>query len=551
MAIITIPRKIFEREIGKLDEKMQERIALLGTPVEKLTNEELQLEIFPNRPDMLSYQGFKRALLAFLEKKTGLQKYKLNKPEKNYVVKVDSSMKDVRPYTACAIVKGLKFDSEKIREIIEIQEKLHATLGRKRKKMAIGIYPLDKIKLPIKFKALEPDKIRFIPLESEREMSGLEILQKHPTGKEYASLLAGKAKFPVFMDADNKILSMPPIINSRDTGRITEKTRNIFIECSGYHLETLKKCLNILASSLADMGGRVFEMTVDYGMKKLATPDFSTEKAEIKVENANKLLGLELSKKEIKKLLERMGHNYDPEKSIVEIAPWRTDILSEVDLIEDVAIAYGYDKFVPEIPEISTIGEENPIETMKRKTSDVLSGLGMQEVSNYHLTIKKDQFDKMGEKDSKSSVEVEDSKTDYNILRKDLTHYLLKIFSENVKNDYPQKIFEIGKVFQLKEEPEETENLAVAVSPGNFTELKQVINYLSEMVGIKLAIKEPKENPNYFIKGRVAEISLNNHVIGFIGEIHPKILKNWKIRMPVALFEISFEKIAEEIEKSD
>jgi len=58
MAIITIPKKLFEKEIGKLDEKMKERIAMFGTPVEKINEKEIELEIFPNRPDMLSYQGF-------------------------------------------------------------------------------------------------------------------------------------------------------------------------------------------------------------------------------------------------------------------------------------------------------------------------------------------------------------------------------------------------------------------------------------------------------------------------------------------------------------
>ena len=176
MAIININKKLFEKEIGKLDEKMQDRIAMFGTPVEKINEEELQIEIFPNRPDMLSYQGFKRSFLSFLGKRTGLKKYKINSPKENYKVFIDSSVKNVRPYTACAIVKNLKLNNERIKELIEIQEKLHITVGRKRKKVAIGIYPLEKIKLPITFKALEPDKIKFIPLEINKEMSGLQIL---------------------------------------------------------------------------------------------------------------------------------------------------------------------------------------------------------------------------------------------------------------------------------------------------------------------------------------------------------------------------------------
>jgi phenylalanyl-tRNA synthetase beta chain len=542
MAIITFPKKQFEKEIGKLNERMQEKVAMFGTPIEKIDNTEVHLEIFPNRPDMLSYQGFKRSFLSFLEKKKGLKQYTLNSPKKEYRVNIDSSVKNIRPYTACAIVKGLKFDDEKIKEIVEIQEKLHLTIGRKRKKLAIGIYPLEKIKLPITYKALEPDKIKFTPLESPREMSGLEILQKHPTGKEYAPLLSGKAKFPIFVDSNKEILSMPPIINSKLTGKIDKRTRDVFVECSGDKLEILKKCLNIIVTALADMGGKIYQMKLNYGK----TPDLKPEKMKISLENTNKLLGLNLTEKQLKQYLEKMGHNYNNEQ--VEIPSWRVDVLHEVDLIEDVAIGYGYENFIPEIPEISTIGNENPKETLNRKISQILAGLEMQEVSNFHLTTKESQFKKMGisEKQEKAIIEVENSKTDYNILRKNLRHYLLKNFAENVDSEYPQKIFEIGKVFDLNEKTgkiTEIERLAIAITPGNYTKVKQILEYLSKSIGIEFKFEEPDKKKTILIEGRVAQIKFNKETIGYMGELHPKIIKNWKLKMPVALLEINLKEI--------
>lgn len=134
MALISINRKIFEKEIGKLDEKMQHNIAMLGTPIDKIDENEVLIEIFPNRPDMLSYHGFKRSFLAFIGKQKGMKKYRINKPENDFVVNVDPSVSNVRPYTACAVVKNLKLDDEKIKELLDIQEKLHLTIGRKRKK---------------------------------------------------------------------------------------------------------------------------------------------------------------------------------------------------------------------------------------------------------------------------------------------------------------------------------------------------------------------------------------------------------------------------------
>jgi len=541
MANVKFPKKIFEKEIGKLTEEMQAQIALFGTTVEDLTEDELELDVTPNRPDILSYQGYKRSFLAFLGKKTGLKTYKVNPAEKDFEVKVDSSVKDVRPFTACAIIKGLKLDDDKIKEIIELQEKLHSTVGRRRKKLAIGIYPLDKIKLPISYKAIEPDKIKFLPLEARREMSGLEILQRHPTGKEYAHLLAGKTKFPVFIDADNHVLSMPPIINSERTGRVDEKTKDVFVECSGFDFEALSRTLNIIVTTLADMGGKIYEMKV----KDKITPNLETQKGKLSLENANKTLGLELKEKEMKQLIEKMGHSY--EKGIVESPAWRTDLLHEVDLIEEVGVAYGYDKFEPIIPKIATIGQENPESIIKKKFSEILCGLNMLEVSNYHLTKRNDQFTKMGilEKQEKGAVVLEDSKTEYGLTRKDLTHYLLKVISENGDSEYPQNIFELGRVFNVKEngDIEETERLSIGATPGNFTQIKQALDYLAHSTGLEFTIKEQEKSDLHFIDGRSADIFLDDKKIGEIGEIHPKILKNWKIKMPVALMEIELTEV--------
>ncbi|MEK6847787.1 MAG: phenylalanine--tRNA ligase subunit beta [Nanoarchaeota archaeon] len=550
MAIVTFSKKQFEKDVGSLDEKMKSLISMFGTPVEREEEKEISVEVFPNRPDLLSYNGFKRSFLAFLGKKTGLQSYKVNEPEENYRVIVDSSVKDIRPYTACAIIRGLALDDEKIKEIIEMQERLHATIGRKRKKAAIGIYPLEKIELPITFKALEPDKIKFIPLDMERELSGLEILQRHPAGKEYSQLLAGKVKFPIFIDAKEQILSMPPIINSQLTGKITSETKDIFIECSGSDLGILKICLNIIVTCMADMGGKIYQMELVRGgiRAKEITPDLTPRIMKISLENTNKLLGISLNERQIKELLEKMGYDY--KNKIVEIPAWRADILHEVDLIEDIAIAYGYENFIPEIPEISTIGVEDSKEKMKKNLAWILAGLGFLEASSYHLTNKKNQIENMGLSEKEKIIEVEESKTEYSVLRKDISHSLLRIFSENVDSEYPQKIFEIGRVFQNSPEKIiEEDALALAIAPGNFTEVKQVLEYLFRMLSLEVSFNEPIAKPPWFIEGRTAEISLNGKIIGFTGEIHPKILKNWKIKMPVALFEISLGEIFNELMK--
>src|SRR3989344_489018 len=238
MAKVTFQRKEIEKHI-RLDEKALHKITLFGTAVESLSENEIELEILPNRPDLLSMQGFIRAIKAFEGKETGIKKYKIN-PSK-YVVEVSKSVKEIRPHTACAVIKDLKFSDESLKEIISLQERLHATIGRKRKKCAIGIYPLDKISFPIKYEAREPENIKFTPLGYEKEMNAHQILQKHPAGKEYSDLLNKMPRYPIFIDSHKKILSMPPIINSAETGHVVKETTSVFVECSGHSLNTLEK----------------------------------------------------------------------------------------------------------------------------------------------------------------------------------------------------------------------------------------------------------------------------------------------------------------------
>ncbi|MBX4212500.1 phenylalanine--tRNA ligase subunit beta [Candidatus Pacearchaeota archaeon] len=535
MANIQFNRKEFEKHF-KVDEKLIEKISLFGTPA-SLKEDYVEVELFPNRPDLIPLQGFVRAFKAFLGKETGIREYKINKPEKNYKVRISPSVKQVRPFTACAIVKNMTFTDERIKEIINVQEKMHATLGRNRKKLAIGIYPLDKISLPISYEARDPEKIKFIPLGGEKEMNGREILENHPTGKQYSSLLAGHQKFPVFVDAGSKVLSMPPIINSHETGRITESTRDVFIECSGFDNESLQKALKILITMFSDMGGKVYAMELE-GEKKELVPDMTSEKMKISLEDVNKLLGLSLKEKDLEKLLPRMEYEY--KQGTLRIPPWRTDILHQVDIIEDIAIAYGYEKLVPQVPNVSTFGEESKKAMKNSILAGTLIGLNLLETTSFHL-IKQDEVKNM----KAESIELEDSKTDYKYLRPNLLIPALRIFAENKDHEYPQRIFEIGTVFSSDKKHltetgiQEKENMIVAISPGNFTEIKQIHDYLSRVLGIEYEIEE-ESVPN-LLEGRSAIIKKDRKNVGYLGEVHPETLQEWKIKMPIAVLEIAMD----------
>ena len=536
MPTINVNLKEFEKLVGKklpLD-KLKDRISYLGTDLEKIEHNQIDVEIFPNRPDMLSLQGFARAFSSFINVKKGLRKYNVKESNENVII--DRSVKNVRPYTACAIVKNIKFDNEKIKEVIQVQEKLHITYGRNRKKTAIGIYPFEKIKCPIRFIARKPEEIRFIPLDFKKEINGRQILSQHPAGREYGYLLEDLDMYPIFIDGNNEILSMPPIINSEKIGKITNKTRDVFIECSGFDFNTCGICLNIIVTALADMGGEIYSMNLHYKDKKIISPDLKPRKKRIDIKAMNKLLGLDLKEKDVKNYLERMGYGYS--RGIVLIPAYRADILHEVDIYEDIAIAYGYENFKEEIPNISTIGEEDKFEIFKNKIANFLIGFNLIEVNNYHLTNKEILLDNMNL--NLDYIEVENASSEYNILRSWLIPGLLKNLKDNKRYDYPQKIFEIGTIFK-KEENDIVENtrLAVLISHinANFTEIKQILDSLLTHLNLKYTIEETQHNS--YIEGRVGRVIVNGKKVAYIGEIYPQVLENFNLEMPVAGFEMN------------
>jgi phenylalanyl-tRNA synthetase beta chain len=444
----------------------------------------------------------------------------------------------------------MKFDDAKIKEVIQIQEKLHTTFGRNRKRAAIGIYPLEKIKLPIRFVGRKPEGVKFVPLDSESSMNGKEILEDHPTGREFAHLLRDKDVFPFFMDSSGEVLSMPPVINSEMTGKITRATEDVFIECSGFDMKTLNMCLNMIVTAMADMGGKVHAMEVIYPGKKILTPDLKPRKMKVDTCYINKWLGIDLKENDFRKLFGKMGYAYA--KKEVMIPAYRTDIMHTVDLAEDIAIAYGYENFKAEIPNISTIGEEDPFEVFKNKIADVMTGFGFIETSSYHLTNHDDMNRKM--LTDIDSVELLNSASEeHNILRPWILPSIIKILGENTRHDYPQKVFETGTVFRKNPKTEtgveEFTRIACASchKDTDYTEIRQYMDSLLASFGLEGKAKA--EDHSSFIPGRCGRISVGGMKVAYIGEIHPKVLGNFGIEQPVCAFELNLTELFSLIKK--
>ncbi|UCC91779.1 MAG: phenylalanine--tRNA ligase subunit beta [Candidatus Aenigmatarchaeota archaeon] len=539
MPTVTLNKKVFEKLVGEKlpEDKLKDRISMLGTDLEGIRGNEIHVEVFPNRPDMLSEQGFARAFSSFIGVKTGLRKYKVRSTGSKLFVK---NLPPQWPYGVACIVRGLKFDDEKIREVIQLQEKLGTTLTRNRRKGGLGLYPLEKIKFPITFTGKKPEDIKFRPLEFREQLTAKQILSRHPKGREYGSIMDGWKTYPVFVDSKGTVMSMPPIINSHDVGKIDETTNDVFIEGTGPDLNTIMVSLAILATSLADMGGEIHSLEIIYPKRKFTFPDLRPGKMKIDIDYCNKWLGLNLKGREVKRLLGRMGFGY--ENKTVLVPAYRADVMHPVDLFEDVAIAYGYDNFEHEIPNISTIGEEDPFEIFKKKIADLMIGLGFLETATYHLTNREDMNTKM--LTDLDYVELlNPANIEYDILRSWVLPSLMKVLSENTRHDYPQKIFDIGTVFKknpAKETSVEEFARIACVSchkDANYTEIRQYLECMLSSFGLKNKVVKT-EHPS-FIPGRVGRVSVKGKKIAYVGELHPQVLENFGIEQPVCAFELN------------
>jgi len=237
--------------------ELENIIPMLGVDMESIDDKKLVVEVFPNRPDMLSIEGFVRALRGFIGRETGFSDYPVG--DSDIVLYVESSVADVRPYVSAAAVEDVTLTEEHLISLMNVQEKLHMTHGVKRRKVAIGVHDSGQLKPPYTYKAVKPDSLSFVPLDMAEPMTPAKILSKHPKGRDYAHILEGLKKYPIIVDSENQVLSFPPIINGELT-RLTDDTKNIFIECTGLSQLACDQAVNIVVSAIADRGGRILSV---------------------------------------------------------------------------------------------------------------------------------------------------------------------------------------------------------------------------------------------------------------------------------------------------
>lgn len=540
-------------ELPRDEEKLNEILSYVKGEAKNLEAQEIRIELKDsNRADVWSVEGLARALRGYLGFEKGLKDYHIQ-GSSGVEVNVDLKLKNIRPYIACSVIKGAKLTEAAIRQIMHFQDKMDQTYGRNRRKTSIGLYDFDLINPPLRYEVAKPSEVSFVPLEFSEKLTLEEILEKHPKGIEYGRIVRKFPMWPVFIDSENKVLSFPPVINSNDLGRITPKTENVLVEVTGTAIDTVQNTLINVTLALADRGGRIYSAKIHYpykGMADATTPNLKGETLKLDLNYVQKVIGMQFSPKEIRELLEKAHYGVvkaTKSEVTVKVPCYRVDVLHPIDVVEDVAIAYNYNRIQPRWPQLLTIGGLSQEAEFRDLVRELMVGLGFQEILTYMMTAPEVLFTKMNV-DAQRVVEIANPRLlSMTCLRNWLIPSLMEFLSRNTHVEYPQKVFEVGYcVVHDKEKENKTsdiETLACVTihSDASFTEAKSALDALFTNLGVSYSLEESSHKS--FIEGRMGRILVENTELGFIGEIHPQVLQNWGLENPAAAFEINLNRL--------
>ncbi len=532
------------------EEELAQALAMMGCVPEDREGDDWSIEVFPDRPDLLSEQLLARALRAYLGQQPGLPAYDL--AEASQTVRVEESVDPVRPILVGAVARGLELDEAALTGLMNLQEDLHWGLGARRRKVSVGLHDAEGIQAPYTYKAVDPDEVSFVPLRGADEMPMRRMLKELDKGIEYAHLVEGHDAWPLIVDDEGEVLSFPPIINGTRT-TVTESTREVFVDVTGTDERACRQVLNIVATQLAELGARLEAIRVQKGDEVQVTPDLAPREHTMPADRAEDLLGVSFTREEACDALERMGHRarVEGDRVQVDVGAWRSDVLHPVDLIEDVAIGLGYDRFEGSLPGEVTFGQPGELETLSEQVRRVLTGLGYLECMTLTLTSREEQLERVGV-DEEELVAVENPvSSEHAVLRRRLLPGLLGLAQENTHRDLPQRLFEVGDVVPPGGEAQPSNRPRVAgllvASDASFTRIKAHVEALFRSLDVPIEV-EAAEHPG-LLEGRSARVvhRERGQALGVFGEVAPGVLESFELEVPCAGFELSLEPLRQTV----
>ena len=569
MPTISIDRTDFHTLLGPLaqdrqitNEQIEVWLQLVKGELKDYDSEtgELRIELQDsNRPDLWSCEGIARQIRTKLTGALSGYPFFRTKSRSARRLTVAPDIQRVRPYVAACTAVGYDVTAAGLAQLIQVQEKLADIFGHKRRTVSIGLYRLPAIVFPITYTLVKPDEVKFTPLGFDEKMTPREILAVHPKGLEYGSILTGHDRVPLLLDTEGHVLSLPPIINSRELGEIHVGDRELLIEVTGMDLRMVLLTLNIMAVNLADRGAAIDTVDIEYPYetdfgKTVRTPYNFGKPRSLPMKSIESALGQTLDAEEIRTALVSYGYEttVSRDKVSVTLPPYRNDVMHPVDVAEDVAISRGYGSFVPIMPSEFTVGGLSRLEQVSDRIRNLMVGFGFQEMMSNLLSSRLELVDRMRVSGTPwgNVVEVENAMAQtYSTLRQSIVPSLLRVESVSTRSFYPHRLFEVGEVaipdtaHDLGSRTVLSLGVMMAHAAANFSEIHSTLDLLLYYLGASYTL-EPVNHPS-FLGGRAGQIVLNGQSIGVIGELHPEVLEQWQVTMPTVAFELTIDRFIE------
>lgn len=527
-------------------EELEERLFRSKAELASWTEDALTLEVTPDRLDMLSEGG----LALFLQGVLGIQKgpARLAEPPAALdrpTVLVDASVAPLRPYLAGALLSapaGVALDTGLFAEAIRFQEVLHATIGLDRRAASVGLYAWERLKPPLRY-TLEPiDGVRFHPLDGPAEVDGARFFAEHPMAQRYGRLGRSDGECLTFRDADDQLLSLPPILNGRTAGEVRVGDRVLLLESTGTRAVRVEESVGLMLLPFAARGWSIQPVRVEYpDHAESGTGWISPRRLPFSASTLQDLTGLSLPDAQVEAFLAecRLGGSKASDGWWVEIPPWRPDLQTSVDLTEEILVARGIAPEEALLPPSATRGRRLAETRFRRTVRRLLLGLGFVELrttvlsSNRIVTL-------LGRSAAVSIVNPVSEL--FSRVRDSVQVSLMASLERNVRYPYPQHSSDVGPVvIRDSSEPSggATHWHAGAVLAGEragFADAAALVDYLVGAFGA-LGVREPTELPGT-IPGRAARLRIAGEAVAEMGEIAPSILAELKIPVPVAWGEV-------------
>ncbi len=542
MPVVNFGKRYFLGLLGaKLtDKQLVSHISALGFNVEGITADQIEIEVTSNRPDLLTAVGFARALRCFIHRPRKLS-YSLSGNDVLIEIKVGKRAGRVRPYISGLVATGLKLDNQSLTSLINGIEKFCETYGRNRRKIAVGMHDLSSLAEPYLLEYDAYNDEQFVPLNSSAKASFSEIMAKNEKGVRYGSTIsAGEQGYPALKDSKGT-LSLIPIINSERT-RVTSSTKDLFVDITGTSQYWVEKSADLLASIFIEMGAQIRPVRVDYGKAARVLPRMEKEEFIVPLQKIEGAIGVRIGPNNVASLAEKMGYevSYIGTKVKFRVPPYRLDVINEQDIIEDVAIGYGYDYIRPVAIKSGDPGALEGMTMTRERLVESMLGLGFTEMMNSYLSNEEMNFSKMRVYKGKDYVRIKNAKSESATM---LRTWLLPSLARNIgisqHEKMPQRAFELDMAFEIAEGiVVESYHLAAisADAKANFNDIKSTFAALAEMFRLDCSI-EAYDHAS-FIEGRCAKIVVANKTVGFFGELHPEVLRSFGIEEPAVAMEI-------------